>query len=185
MLVTKELLKVSCIFESSFQSPSLCTADVSLDCQAQRLRAVKCATRPSQEVMASDVWGQWSSELTGIPLGCGQRAPDRSLCFQTRQRFHSPLGGTSSSPFKYINSPTMLSRSLLNTDFQCLKQTSKTWFCDCASHPNKSATETTRSLWDLYSLGAAPHRTKNMVFMTTQNWAQILAFSTWHTRQVT
>lgn len=111
ILVTKELLKISCSFESSFQLPSLCTAGVSLDCQAQHELVVKPAVRQSQEDMALDVWDQRSTELTRISLGCGQRGPDRSLCFQTRQRFHSTLGEHS-----LLHLAPILSKSLLKTD---------------------------------------------------------------------
>lgn len=72
--------------------------------------------RKSQKAIVSDVWEQWSTELTRISLGCRQRGPDQSLCFQTRQRFH-PTGLWENIPLFHL---ALCFQDLCWNRFNCL-----------------------------------------------------------------
>lgn len=125
ILVKKELLKVSSMFESSSQLPlsdivafpQIARADVNTPLiikPAKRLRVRK--PLPPRG-------GNWSTGLPGISLG---KETQTDLCASTPQAF----GRTTSFPLSYHTF-----KILAENRFNCLKH--RRVIYNCASHPNK------------------------------------------------
>lgn len=126
------MLKVS--VKGSSQLPFLHTAGTSSECLAQHQHSMGhqiCSRLKVLACITSFVSEQWSTECTGISLGCGQRGPDHSLIYkQDKDSTLQACGRTFSFPFSYYTL-----KIFAENRFNCLKQTPKTESLHCHFPP--------------------------------------------------